>query len=169
MTNSSETPPPNLPGFPADQPVSTEPVEGLTLEQYATISAELNERREPPEAVLLRHGLDTSRWLRVEQTWPLRIAALALRGSPALAQDYDRYYVAAQDALGPTEPVRSLDEYARITGRIIAGEEAAQVSSSEGLSLADFARLSRAWNARLARDPEMTKTFRALVQAHKQR
>jgi hypothetical protein len=169
MVTSSDPPPPSLPGFPADQPIPTDPIEGLTLEQYAAISAELNERREPTEGVLLRHGLDLARWQRVEQTWPLRIAALALRGNPTLAQDYDRYYVAAQDALGPTEPTRTLDEYARITGRILSGEEAAQVSSSEGLSLADFARLVRAWNTRLARDPDLTKAFRALVQTHKQR
>ena len=167
MTTPPTAPAPGLPGFPSDQPVSTDPVEGVSLERYAQISAELNERREPAEQVLERHGLDTARWLRVEQSWPLRLAALALRGDPALAQEYDRQYVAAQDALGPTEPTRPLDGYAGITARVIAGEDAAMVAASEGLSLADYARLVRAWTTRLAKDAELTKAFREMVRARK--
>jgi hypothetical protein len=159
-----------LPGGPApDQPIPDTPIDGIDFPTYARVSAILAEKRAPRANVLAANGLDEVRWAFVEQGFMLRIATAAMRGDMGPMNELDRMYVEAQDALGDTDPTRPLDRYADLTARMESGEPAAQVLASDGLSLADWARLQRAWTRRLAQDAEMTSTFRGWVEARKRR
>jgi hypothetical protein len=154
-----------LPSGPAPgEPIPTEPIAGIDLATYAKISAELAEKREPRAAVLRACGLTELVWLRVEQGWLVRIATAAMRGDPSLATELDRLYTAAQDSFGPTDPTRPLDHYATLVARMEAGEDPADTLAADGLSLADWGRLQRAWTRRLANDAALASTFRGWVE-----
>jgi hypothetical protein len=155
---------PHFPGGPDPaEPVPRAPVDGVDLDAYARIAATLAERAAPRASILAQHGLDELRWVDVEKTWLLRVAASALRGDVSLAEDLDRATLSAQAALGPTEPTRPLDEYAAICARVESGADVALVLADARLSLGDWARLQRAWTARLVLDPALAVTFRELV------
>jgi hypothetical protein len=154
-----------FPGGPRpDEPVSREPISGVDLATYAKISAELAEGKVARKDVLRACGFDELRWAHVEQGWLVRIATAALRGDASLATDLDRLYLEAQDALGPTEPMRGLDRYAWLVARMERGEDPADVYASDGLSLPDAARLQRAWTKRLVSDEALMSTFRGWVE-----
>lgn len=158
-----------LPGGPAPgEPIPDTPIDGVDFPTYVRISAILAENKAPRAGVLAANGLDEVRWAFVEQGFLLRVATAALRGDPSLASELDRLYVEAQDALGPTDPIRPLDRYAELVARMESGEPPPQVLASDGLSLADWARLQRAWTRRLAQDAEMTSKFRGWVERRKQ-
>ncbi|WP_437603821.1 hypothetical protein [Sorangium sp. So ce590] len=162
-----ERPPlPQLPGGPdPTQPVPRSPVEGVDLDTYARISAELAEAPAARSSVLASHGLDEVRWMDVEMTWLLRVATAALQADLSLGQDLDRAYTAAQAALGPSEPVLPLEDYARLTARIEAGEPPSAVLAGARLSLSSYSRQQRAWTQRLAADPTLARTYRERVAA----
>ncbi|WP_437708927.1 hypothetical protein WMF45_32305 [Sorangium sp. So ce448] len=162
-----ELPPvPQLPGGPDPaQPVPRSPVEGVDLPTYARISAELAEAPAERARVLSSYGLDEIRWMDVERTWLLRVATAALKADLSLGQDLDLAYAAAQAALGPPAPAMPLEDYARLAARIEAGEPPGVVLAGAGLSLAAYTRLQRAWTARLAADPALARTYRAMVAA----
>ncbi len=154
-------------GPPADAPIPSDPVDGVDLQTYALISAHLAEGVDPRDRVLHMHRLDETRWLHIEQTHLLRIASATLRGDRSRAEEFDRLYLEAQDALGPVEPSRPLDRYAQLVARIERGDNPGLVAKQDGLSLADFGRLSRAWTRRLAQDAAMSRQFREWVQHEK--
>lgn len=160
--------PPQLPGGPdPTKPVPRDPVDGVDLAACARIAAEVSERAEPRATVLARAGLDELRWAEVEKTWMLRIAVALLQNDLGLGQEYDRLFAEAQQALGPSEPTRPLDGYASLVARIEKGEPAGIVVASEGLTLAEWTRLQRAWTSRIARDAALGATFRELVESAK--
>lgn len=157
---------PHLPGGPDPAlPIPREPVHGVDLTRYGQISAALAEGQEPRTQVLRAQQLDEMRWLEVEQTWLLRIASGAMRGDLSLGQELDRAYAEAQASLGTLEPTRPLDRYAALRARIEAGEAPSAVAASDGLSLADWMRLERAWTSRIAQDPALAAAFRERVEA----
>ena len=155
---------PVIPGGPdPSKPVPRDPVDGFDLGRYATVSAVLAEGTRPREEVLAEQGLTERSWCRIELTWMLRVATSMLRGEQDLALEYNDLYVAAQDSLGPSDPVLPLDGYAVVVAHIEAGRDPAEVFAENGLSLASAARLQRAWTTRLARDPAMAHDFREMV------
>jgi len=158
---------PTLPTFPGgpdpNQPIPREAVEGYDLERYARLSARLAEGREPREGILATEKLTERGWANIELTWMLRIATALLAGDQSLALEFDRLYVEAQDSLGPTDPTLPLDKYAHLVAQLEGGRDPTEAFAEHGLSLADAARLQRAWTRRLAQDPAMTETFREMV------
>ena len=157
-----------LPGGPKPgEPIPTDPIDGIDFATYARISAILAEKRGPRKNVLAANNLDEIRWAFVEQGFMIRIATAALRGDMSLVMELDRLYVEAQDQLGETEPTRPLDQYAGLVARMESGEGPPEVLASDKLSLADWARLQRAWTRRLAQDAELTSTFRGWVEEKK--
>jgi hypothetical protein len=159
-----------LPGGPAPgEPIPDTPIDGIDFAMYARISAILAEKRAPREKVLAANGLDEIRWAFVEQGFMVRMATAALRGDMSLLQEHDRLYAEAQDQLGPTEPTRPLEAYAGLVARMESGENPPDVLASDGLSLADWARLQRAWTQRLAQDADLASTFRGWVEEKKRR
>ncbi|MEZ4447385.1 MAG: hypothetical protein R3B72_50380 [Polyangiaceae bacterium] len=151
-----------LPGGPDPaEPIPRTPVSGVDLERYAQIAAELAEQPRARNEVLARHELNELRWLEIEKTWLLRVATGALAGDPSLGQAIDQAFIAAQDAVGGGEPARPLADYARIVARLESGEALTPTLAAEGLSLADWSRLSRAWSGRIAADPEVARAYEA--------
>ncbi|MEJ7728281.1 MAG: hypothetical protein WKG00_03615 [Polyangiaceae bacterium] len=163
---ADKPPLPHFPGGPdPGQPVPRTAVHGLDVAAYARVAAALAERPTGRARVLAEHQLDEARWMQIEQTWLLRVATASLQHDLALGEELDRAYTAAQAALGESEPTRTLEQYAALTARIERGEATGMVISAAGLSLADWTRLARAWTTRLARDPALSATFRAMVNA----
>ena len=161
-----DKPLPQLPGGPDPaHPVPRAPVHGVDLQEYARIAATLAERPGARAAILGEHRLDELRWIDIEKTWLLRVATGALQQDLSLAADLDASYSAAQAAMGSAEPTRTLEEYAVLTARIERGADTATVLAAAGLSLADWARLCRAWATRLGRDPALSAAFRTMVAA----
>jgi hypothetical protein len=138
-------------------------VHGIDLDTYAGIAAEVAERPQDKSRILAAHQLAEMRWLEVEKTWLLRVATAALQNDLSLGEDLDRAYSAAQAALGAVEPTRPIEEYAGILARIESGHEVPAVLAQAKLSLGDWARLQRAWTARIVKDPALGKAFRNLV------
>jgi hypothetical protein len=143
--------------------VERDPVHGIDLKSYAQISARIAEGREPAKSILLEHGLDEMRWLDVEKTWLLRVAAAAMQGDLSLSQSYDEHYVAAQDSLGPTEPTHGIADLASVLRALSAGEDARDVLPRFRLTLPAFARLQRAWARRMAKDEALAVAFRDML------
>lgn len=157
---------PKLPGGPdPDQPVPRASVEGIDLAGYARVAASLAERPAARRAVLSEHGLDEMRWLEVEKTWLLRLAIAALQGDLSLGGEHDRAYAAAQAALAPAEPVRTLEEYAALAARHEAGEGLTTLLAGAALSLTDWIRLQRTWTTAMGREPALAETYRRIVSA----
>lgn len=163
--------PPKVPAFPGgpdpNAPVPRDAVDGVDLKTYARISAELAERKAPSAEVLRRFLLDEIRWIDIEKTWLLRVAVAGMQGDMTLGQELDAAYTEAQAALGPSDPTRSLEQYAALLARIESGQPPATVLAADGLSLADWARLQRAWTMRAVNDAGLAATLRALVEEAK--
>jgi hypothetical protein len=157
----SETPPlPRFPGGPdPEQPIVDTPVDGVSMELFAQISAELAEHCEPRRATFERHGLGEARWMGIEKTWMLRLATALMKREPALAERYDALYAAAQDQLGGQRPAPSLDEFAALTKRLRSGEDGAVAIAAAGLSLADWSRAQRHYGGLFARDAAARTEF----------
>lgn len=156
--------PPRLPGGPdPTAPVPREPVLGVGLEDCARIAAEVAEKPRDRRVVLARAGLDDGRWTEIETTWMLRLATALLQGDTGPKDAYDAAFQAAKDTLGPTEPTRSLMEYARIQGSMEAGQDSSVVLAREGLTMGDWSRLVRAWASRLSEDAALAELFRNAV------
>ena len=162
-------PKPTVPAFPGgpdpSQPVPREAIEGFDLPRYARVSARLAEGKEPREQVLAAEGITERGWAHIELTWMLRIATALLQGDTSLPTEFNGLYVEAQDVLGPTDPTLSLDQYAHMVAQLEGGADPLEVFAHYGITLADSARLQRAWNKRLAQDPAMTEAFRQMVES----
>jgi hypothetical protein len=143
--------------------VDRDPVHGIDLQKYASISARIAEGREPRGAVLAGLGLDEGTWLDVEKTWLLRVAAAAMHGDLSLSREYDEHYVAAQDALGPTDPTHGIADLAAVLRALSAGDDPRDVLPRYRLTLPGFGRLQRAWSRRMAKDEALATAFRDLL------
>jgi hypothetical protein len=86
------------------------PVE-LTIEQYATIAAEIAEGKVARAKVLEAHELDERSWRANDQRWKGAIEEESAQGRQALRDAYDAAYVARVEGF---RGVISLDAYARI-------------------------------------------------------
>ena len=154
-----------FPGGPrAGEPIPDDPIDGIDFGTFVKISAEIAEGNPPRAAIVRAVGLDELRWTFIEQGFMLRVATAALRGDSSLAEDLNRRYVEAQDALGPTEPTHGLDRYAFMVAHAEKGAPLLPILKAEGLTLAGFARLQRAWTKRLVADEALSSTFRGWVE-----
>ncbi|WP_437305811.1 hypothetical protein [Sorangium sp. So ce388] len=155
---------PQLHGGPnPGQPVPRDPVNGVDLQCYARITAELAHGTASRAAVLARAGLDEARWLLIEQAWLLRLATAALQGDFSLASEHDAVLAAVQATLAEDAPPLPLDSYARIVAAIEGGGEPSRVLAEAGVRSAVFARSQRAWAAKLASDKALAAAFRDSV------
>ncbi len=71
----------------------------MPLELYATITAELGDKREPRARTLQRHGLDEDDWTIEERAWTTAIAAVSADDDGALLVELSRLLVAAKEHL----------------------------------------------------------------------
>ena len=124
-------------GSPAPEP-------RLSLDRYATISAELCEWPDRRAETLERHDLDEDRWTVEERGWLEKIAAHAQNGDARLANEHSEQFMAAQDALGaPEELKRGVGDYAFLLIEIENNLDLPTVLREQGLTLPAWLRLDR--------------------------
>lgn len=143
---------------------SPPPEPELTVEQYATISAELAECSDTDQraTVLERHDYDEERWTIEERGWLDRMSQEALQGSGTTAALYGVHFVAAQDALGSDEEMaRSFDEFLEISEAMASTAEPAEVLAAHRLTLPMWMRLDRRFQRRMKRDADLAARYRA--------
>jgi hypothetical protein len=132
---------------------TTPPEPVLTVERYAEISAEVQEKREPLHETLRRHQLDEDWWMVEERAWMEAMSAGAMKGDASLAVRYGELFLAAQDALAtPAEQARTLDDYAPIKAAMLCGGDPARVLAGAGLTLPVWMRLERRFAAEARAD-----------------
>jgi hypothetical protein len=135
----------------------------IGIAEYARISAELAEQREPRADVLKRHKLTEDRWLNEERAWLMMMATAALDGDTSYAERYGELFVQAQDELAsPTETDKSLEEYADLK-LALEREPAGEVLSRHQLTEPEWRRLDRKWMKRRLGSPDVRKAYNARV------
>ncbi len=135
----------------------------ISIEQYATISAELAEcsTTERRTGVMESHGFDDDRWTIEERGWLELMAQGALDGDARLAAVYSAHFVRAQDELGSEkEAKRSFDEYLDISEAMMQATEPNKTLADHDLSLSMWMRLDRRFRAEMANDPGLEKRYR---------
>ncbi|MFO0758979.1 MAG: DUF2169 domain-containing protein [Byssovorax sp.] len=148
--------------LPTD-PGATSP-DSITLDQFASISAELSRKGADRAAVLKRHGLTIASWGAVDRRHNKTMSEHAERGDRSLQASFDAAYVAAQGRLG--KPI-GVPEYARILVGLEKGEVGRVLHELE-LQLSDLMRLQRVWTKKLADTPKLAAELsRATEEARK--
>lgn len=164
---------PPIPAFPGgpdpSKPVPDTPVEGLDLETYAYVSARIAEKKEPQDAILAEIGLTNRQWMRVEQTWLLRVAVAGLQGDTVYLKRYDDACVAGQERVAQDQPIWPMEQFAVVVAQIEAGYPPPLVLAQAGLTMAGFAKMQRVWAQELAKDPDASRAFRGHVEGWKAR
>ncbi|WP_437981111.1 DUF2169 domain-containing protein [Sorangium sp. So ce117] len=161
-------PTPSAPPAPSSSPVSAPqakappaPTEDTAdtadgdVERYATIAAQLSERRVSRADVLGEQGLSAARFAEIEKRWNAAMDDEDRRGGHAIHDAYDAAYVKEWEAhRGPFE----LAEYARLTVAAERGQLAA-VLDSLGIRRTLWMRLKRVWARRLAGSRHLASTL----------
>jgi hypothetical protein len=127
--------------------------EGLTVEQYAGISAAIADGY-PLDAVLANEGLAPKAWPTEDTTWKLKLV-----GDPATFESYRVKLGEAEDWLG--RKVTPLDDdlaaWMGFLGAYAGHKAPFDLLGGLGLGMSDLGRLQRRWAKRLATDQELAK------------
>lgn len=136
----------------------------MPLGDYARISAELAEQREPRADTLRRHGLTEDAWVVEERAWLEAMAASASRGDATTVVAYGQLYVAAQDALAaPGEERRTLEDFAALKVALRGADDAAAVLAGWPVTLPAWMRLERRWTAAAKADPRVAEALERAI------
>jgi hypothetical protein len=135
----------------------------ISVEAYAALMVELAAAAEARAAVLAKHGLDEAGWERVDTHWQGQLsAALDVEGDgvgPVLSA-FTVAYEGAQRALAP--PI-TLEQFARVTRLLLAGDDPRAATAKSGVSLSDYTHGSEHWTRQLVTDPDLERRFDELV------
>ncbi|MDI1451373.1 DUF2169 domain-containing protein [Polyangium sp. 6x1] len=117
---SSEILPPPAPPAPvASAPEPEIDPATVSMERFATISAEIAEKRDPRADILRRNELTERSFAAIEHRFSRELTDEASRGEHDERAKYDRAYVAAVEGFrGPIKP----EEYARIMASLVKGQ-----------------------------------------------
>ncbi|WP_437780796.1 DUF2169 domain-containing protein [Sorangium sp. So ce1097] len=118
----------------------------IGVEHYATIAAQLSERRASRADVLGAHGLTEARFAEIERRWTSAMDEEDRRGGHAIRDAYDAAYIKEWEA--QRRPFEIAD-YARLTVAAERGHLAAALDSL-GIRRTLWIRLKRVWARRLA-------------------
>ncbi len=142
--------------------VSPQPT--ITLEQYATISAELAEARWKRDEVLRRHKLDEDLWLLEERAILGGMADAAAKQDTTDALRYGELFISAQDALAePWERDQTVDDYIDLKAEMEAKGDPNEVLGKRGMRLAPWMRLDRRFTRASFEDPAFAKMLEERV------
>lgn len=142
--------------MPAATPAAPEPLEGLTLEQYAGITAALAEGH-PLPAILANEGLPPDAWPAADIAWKARLAEDGVEG-PVFAQFRDKRAVAEDWLARKVDPIDSdLGAWMSFLRAFSEHEAPFDLLTGAGLGMNDIARLGRRWGQRLAEDAALQK------------
>ncbi|KYF68179.1 hypothetical protein BE11_36390 [Sorangium cellulosum] len=139
---------------------------GVTLFDYAEISAELAEGDRALARVLEVRGLTEAQWNEATLYWMRRMGddVMAHAERARIPIVYSDAFARAQDALKPL-PAMDIEGYAALVGAIQATGSPAQPLAARGLSTADYLRLSRHFARAMAADAEQSRRFFEVLQS----
>ncbi len=144
------------------------PIQGISLERYAELGAEVADHVDDPEAqAKIVEGLGVSRadWEAAQSGWTARMRDMALMG--IVAQRFMPLYQAALTKKKGTVDV-SYDDWIALNGAVRAyGYERALATYQ--LDSATWTQLSSAWQGRIAANASMAQTFHGTVEVEAQR
>ncbi len=142
---------------------SRAPQPEISIEQYATISAELAECATPAERrdVMECHGFDEDGWTIEERAWLEKMTEGAFDGDAGLATVYSDHFIQAQDALAQAkEAKRGFAEYLDIAEAMAQTAAPQKALADYGLTLPMWMRLDRRCRAEMANDAELEGQYR---------
>jgi hypothetical protein len=143
---AAETPPPEAPVAEA------EPLE-LSIEQCATIAAELAEQKVERAKVFSAHGVDERAFQDNERRWKTAIEEEAGSGQQSLRKAHDEAYVTRVEGFrGPI----ALEEYARLVVALERGKANAALDALR-IQRPALMPIVRLWTKKIATDAEMTE------------
>lgn len=148
-------------GYPLAPPPS------VSLAQYATISAELAEKRDSRVEVLRKHGIDPELWTLEERAWTDILARQGSADGGALTKEAGRLKLEAQDKLAtPEESERTLADFARISALV------ERLGTSRGLAEAQLSvpawlRMGRRFRGIVGRDKAKKAELTRLLEAER--
>lgn len=126
----------------------------LSLERYATISAELAEGNVKRDEVLRQHGWSENAWLIEERAMLESIAKASANQDTSMALRYGELFMAARDALAePWEMGQTVDQYIEIRAEMEVTGDPSRVLGKRGIRLAPWMRLDRRMTQRALSDP----------------
>jgi len=133
-------------------------LEGVSVEQYAGVSAALDEGL-PLDAILEQEQIDEDAWSRVEPAWCVRVAE-----DVALSTEYGQRRREAEDCLARSIEPFDRDEAAWVAllGAIATQEDAFAFVEKLGLTMIDVGRMGRSWKRKTDKDPELGKRLAEL-------
>ncbi|MEP7120062.1 MAG: hypothetical protein ABJE95_04090 [Byssovorax sp.] len=125
----------------------------LTLEEFASVSAEIAEGDAPLDRILARHelGLDLASWRELSDRWSRILAA-----DESAADAYAEAFTRAQDGLKPA-PQMTPEEWAELVVEVGAEGRAALVRRALGPG--DHLRLARRWARVLGGDRALAARY----------
>ncbi|WP_437736871.1 DUF2169 family type VI secretion system accessory protein [Sorangium sp. So ce1335] len=131
-------------------PLEAPPIE-LSIEQVASIAAEIAEGKQDRAKVLETHGLREYGWSENERRWRTSIEEQAARGAHALQATYDAAYVARVERF---RGALTVEEYARIVVALERGrtDEALDALKIQRPALMPIIRL---WTTKVAKDSKL--------------
>ena len=139
------------------------PINGISLERFAEVSAELGDTTDPDlEAeIVARHGLHRVDWEAAKQGWTARMADASLTGRVATA--FAPLYQAALARRGGDAPSTSFDEFVAMSGAAKAfGIEG--MLAHYGISMADWTQIAGHWTNQVAQNPTQYGEYGMLVE-----
>ncbi|UQA63242.1 DUF2169 family type VI secretion system accessory protein [Polyangium aurulentum] len=145
-----------------ETPVEPEPTSvELTIEQCATIAAEIDEGRGTHAKVLEAHGLDEQAWRTNDRRWKGAIEEEVGQGRQVLRDAYDAAYVARVEGF---RGAILLEEYARLLvglerGRVNAALDALRIHRAALMPIV------RVWTRKVATDMKITDKAQIAIRA----
>lgn len=158
-------------GAAAAQPGLLEPIEGISVEQWATVAASLTSAG--PDAyhqVLAEHGLDAERYERVQQEWCTRMrSAEDPMGAAKIAQIYGAAFTQTRAPVA-AEPC-AFERYAEIMGAQSAWSKDGHdihgmLQQTFGITPVEFTDYGTYWTARIQGDIRLAGTLNDLVERY---
>lgn len=148
-TTPEQAAPPQTPARP--EPETEAPPVALTLEETATIAAELAEGKAARAEILDAHGVREGAWRANETRWNKALAEEQDRGQSALRGAYDAAYTARVEKFrGPI----TLGEYARIMVGLERGRANAVLDELK-IQRPALMPIVRVWAKRVAKDAKL--------------
>jgi hypothetical protein len=145
-----------------------DPINGISLERYAELGAEVADHTNDPEAqarVVGALGVSRADWEAAQKGWTARMQDMALMGQVA-TRFMPLYQAALAKKKGSVEV--SYDDWVTLNAAVRAyGVE--RGLATYGLDMATWAQLSGTWNGRMAANMMQFASFHPTVDAEAQR
>lgn len=164
---ASPTPSAPAPAVAAEEPAALAPaplpapaaIVAISVEQFATITAEIFEERSTRAAILDAHGLTEHDWSEAAAGWTKRLDKESERGGNKLRTPHDHAYLAAVEGFrGPI----TLAEFGRVVVALERGG-AETVLADLAIQRPALMPLVRVWTRKVATDPRLADESATLL------